>query len=82
MERRVSAGELEASYKTKHELYDFFDEMMAEIFRHFERKGSSWKNCDLAFLKRELQRCVDKEDWIDAANFCFFLYDRDRERRR
>ena len=24
--KRISAGELEARYKTKHELYDFFDE--------------------------------------------------------
>ena len=77
-ERRISAGELESRYKTKHELYDFFDEMFNEVFRHFEYKGNSWKDCDLTFLKQQLQKCIDTEDWVDAANFCFFLHNRSR----
>jgi len=76
-ERRISAGELEDAYKAKHRLYDFFDEMFSEVFRHFEYKGTSWKHCKTTYLKKQLRKCVKENDWVDAANFCFMLRDRE-----
>lgn len=73
---RMSAGELEGLYKTKHELYDFFDEMQSKVFRKFGEKGRTWKNCDIQYLIDELIKHVKKEDWVDVANFCFMLRDR------
>ena len=78
-ERRISAGELEARYKTKHELLDFFEEMQAKIYYHFEDKGTSWKTCPIGFLKLELIKHVKREDWVDVANFAFMLDDRQRK---
>ena len=77
--RRVSAGELEARYKTKHELLDFFDAMKAKIFKYFEDKGTSWKECDKEDLINKLVQSVNDEDWTSVANYAFFLSDKENK---
>jgi len=79
--RRVSADELEARYKTKHGLLDFFDLMKTKIHEHFEDKGISWKTCPIGFLKLELLKHAKNEDWVDVANFAFMLDDRQRNKK-
>lgn len=75
MSRRVSAGELEDRYKIKHALYDFFCEMKAELMRHAEDKGRSWRKCHPKYLLRELMKHAKEGDWVGVANFAFFLRD-------
>lgn len=82
MSRRISAGELEDRYKLKHKLYDFFDKMYSAIFRHFRDKGSSWKTCKKSYLLKKLKEHIKKEDWVDVANFAFFLGEREKMKRR
>ena len=75
--RRVSAGELEDRYKIKHALYDFFCEMKAELMRHAEDKGMSWREVREDYLLRELVKHMKAGDWVGMANFAFFLRDRE-----
>lgn len=78
-QKRISAGELEARYNTKHALLDFSDAMKAKIFKHFEDKGTSWKECDKEDLINKLVQNVNEEDWISVANFAFFLSDKENK---
>jgi len=77
--RRVSAGELEDRYKIKHELFDFYMEMLGELINHAEDKGLTWKTCRKSYLLRELRGHIKERDWVGVANFAFFLADRERE---
>lgn len=76
---RTSAGELHARYETKHKLLDFFDLMKARIYRHFRDKGTSWKHCSKEDLINKLVQSVNEEDWISAANYAFFLSDKENK---
>lgn len=78
-DRRISAGELQARYELKHDLYDFQDEMHAEIWRHWNDKGESWKSVPIEYLKGELIKHFGKGDFVSVANFCFFLHLRQRK---
>lgn len=74
---RISAGELQDRYTLKHTLFDFYMDMWSTIISHFPNKGSSWKTCKLSYLKRELRGHIKEGDWIDVANFAFFLHQRE-----
>lgn len=76
--RRVSAGELQLRYELKHAIQDFSDEMLNAMLNHAEDKGDSWKTCSEKYLLKELRKHVRKRDWIDVANFCFMLLDKER----
>lgn len=80
--RRVPAEELELRYKLKHLMLDFFDEMKQKMRSHLEDKGFSWKSCSAQYLKNELISHVEKADWVDVANFCFMLDDKDKEKKK
>ena len=77
--RRISAGELEDRYKTRHELFDFCTSMENQIMRNFEQKQTSWKSCSKKYLLKKLRKSLKKGNWVDVANYAFFLANRKTE---
>jgi len=78
-DRRISAGELQDRYELKHDLFDFYDSMHAEIWRHWEDKGASYKTCKISYLRSQLVKHINKQDWVSVANLAFFLNLRPRK---
>lgn len=74
--RRISAGELENRYKTRHELFDFYTSMENQIMRQFEVKQTSWKSCSKKYLLKKLKKNLKQGNWVDVANYAFFLANR------
>lgn len=77
-ERRISAGELEARYKMRHELFDFWSEMEGAILDNFEEKQDSWKTLSSRTLLKKLREHLKARNWVDVANFAFMLHDKQR----
>jgi acyl-CoA-binding protein len=74
---RTSAGELGDRHTTKHEMYDFFDEMKSTMYENLHFKGRSWKSCTKEYLIEKLLRNVKQGHWVDVANYAFMLHDKE-----
>ena len=57
---------------------------MESTLKRHEKKGDSWKTCDVEFLKNKLYEefdvwvnSGDKHELIDIANICMMLFNRE-----